>query len=110
MKMYQIRSQVLTIANNLKNSGWNFGDAQRQAWKIVRCQEAMRRGEVFIRFYKDGEDIPEQRLAVAVTSANYTAKGTSRAKNPLQITFFETTSGKVKSFNAARFDSFRAVA
>lgn len=109
-KLYQLRSSVLTLANNLKKEGMSFGDAQRQAWKVIRCQQAMLGGEVFIRFCKEGDEIPQQRLAVAVTSSNYISKHTTRKRNPLQITYFEVNSGQVKSFNAARLYDFRAVA
>lgn len=115
MKKYkftnQVRSKAVSIANSLRAQGWSFGDALKQGWKVAKAVSEMQSGkELFIRFYKDGQDVPEQRLAVAVTSANYLAKGTGRKRNPLQITYFETTSQKVKSFNAGRFDSFRAVA
>jgi hypothetical protein len=109
-KMYQLRSAVMTITNSLTKQGFSFGQAQRQAWKVVRAIEAMKSDEIVLRFYKDGDDIPQQRFAVAVTTANYKSKGTGRKRNPLQVSYFETTSGKVKSFNAGRFDSFRAVA
>lgn len=110
MKSYQLRSKVLSLANNLKKEGMPFGKAQKKAWQVIRCQQAMLRGEVFIRFYKEGDDIPQQRIAVAVTNSNYVSKHTTRKKNPLQITYFEVNSGQIKSFNAARFYDFRAVA
>lgn len=111
MKTYQIRSKVMKMANALKNTeAMKFGEAQRVAWQVVRCQEAMKKGEVFVRFFKEGQDVPQQRIGVAVTSKNYVSKNTDRKRNPLQITYFEVNSGKIKSFSASRFYDYRAVA
>lgn len=110
MKSYQKRSRVLQIANALVRIGWSFSDAQKRGWQVVRFQEAIKTGEAVVRFFKFGDEIPQQRIATAITSANYVSKNTDKKRNPLQVSYFEVNSGSIKSFNASRLDSFRAVA
>jgi uncharacterized protein YdaT len=111
MKSYQKRSRVLTIANALTKKGYSFGDAQRKAWEIVRCICEMKKSEVVVRFFTEGEtEIPQQRTAsLAPAFLPYTTTTTEskpRKKNPLQITFFDTTKNGFRSFTAERFVSF----
>lgn len=110
MFTYQKRSQALKIANSLRKQGWKFGDAQRRAWQVVRFMEAVRQGEVVLRFTKKGDDIPQQRIATAITSGNYKPKGIVKKKNPLQVVYFDHNRQAVRSFNAARFVGFKAAA
>ena len=95
-------------ANSLKKEGWNFSDAQKQGWKVVRAIEAMRQDEIVIRFHKDGEEIPEQRTAtLSPAFFNYTSTSTkARKENPLQVKFWDTTKNAWRSFKAERFVSF----
>lgn len=108
MKTYQKRAKALQIANSLKKEGWNFSDAQKQGWKVVRAIEAMRQDEIVIRFNKEGEEVPEQRTAtLSPAFFNYTSTGTkTRKENPLQIKFYDTLKNGFRSFNAGRFVSF----
>lgn len=109
MKTYQKRAKALSIANSLRNQGWNFSDAQRHAWNVVRAIEAMKSDEVIIRFHKEGEEVPEQRTAtLSPAFFTYTATGTHRRSNPLQITYFDTLKNGFRSFNAARFVSYKS--
>lgn len=110
MKSYQKRSRVLTIANALVKQGWSFSAAQKRGWEVVRFQETIQKGEAIIRFFKEGKDIPEQRIATSINSTNYVSKNTDKKRNPLQVSYFELNSNQIKSFNVTRFDSFRAVA
>ncbi len=108
MKTYQKRSKVLAIANSLKKEGWNFSDAQRHAWNVVRAIEAMKQDEIVIRFTKEGEEIPQQRTAT-LSAAYFTYTNTStkaRKENPLQVRYWDTVKKGWRSFNAARFVSF----
>lgn len=109
---YQLRAKVLKLAHQLtKKEGFNFSDAQRRAWEVVRLQEALRQGkEVVLRFTKTGDDLPQQRIATAVSTENYTPKGSNRRPNPLQIIYFDHTRQSVRSFNAARFVGYRIAA
>jgi hypothetical protein len=101
-----IRSQVMTLANYLKKT-MTFSEALRQAWNVAKLQAWLKKGgEAVIRFFKEGSDIPEQRAAVAINADNYQVKGADRKRNPLQISYFELNSNKIKSFNAARFAGF----
>lgn len=108
-KSQSIRSQVMTLANYLKKQ-MSFSDALRQAWNVAKLQAWLKKGgEAVIRFFKDGKDVPEQRIAVAINSDNYQSKGSGRKRNPLQISYFEVNSHQIKSFNAARFYGFATV-
>lgn len=110
MKTYQKRSKVLAIANSLKKEGWNFSDAQRHAWNVVRAIEAMKQDEIVIRFLKDGDEIPQQRTAtLSPAYFSYTSTTTkTRKQNPLQVMFWDTVKNGWRSFNAARFVSFKS--
>ena len=110
MKTYQKRAKALQIANSLKSQGWNFGDAQRQGWKVVRAIEAMKKDEVVLRFLKEGEEVPEQRTAtLSPAFFSYTATSTkTRKENPLQVVFYDTLKNGFRSFNAGRFVSYKS--
>ena len=110
IKLRKIQSKAVSIANTLKAQGWNFSDALRQGWKVAKAWAAMQQDEVVIRFYKDGDDIPQQRTAtLSPAFFNYTASTTAKAKkqNHLQIKFWDTLKNSWRSFNAGRFDSFK---
>ncbi len=107
---YQKRSKVLTIANALVKKGWSFSAAQKHAWNVVRCICEMKKTEVVVRFYKEGQDVPEQRTAtLSPAFFSYTSTSTKQRKqNPLQVSFFDTYKNSFRSFNVERFDSFKS--
>ena len=109
IKLRKIQSKAVSIANTLRNQGWSFSDALRQGWKVAKVWAAMQQDEVVIRFYKDGDDIPQQRTAtLSPAFFNYTASTTAKAKksNPLQVKFWDTVKNGWRSFNAGRFMEF----
>lgn len=112
MKSYQKRARVMQIANALKKSGWNFGDAQRRGWKVVRCICEMKKDEVVVRFFTEGEtEIPQQRTAtLSPAFFSYTASTTAKPKkeNPLQVKYYDTFKNGFRSFNVARFVSYKS--
>lgn len=108
VKLRKIQGKALSIANVLRNQGWNFSDALRQGWKVAKAWAAMQVDEVVIRFNKEGEEVPEQRtatLAPAYFSYNATSTKT-RKENPLQVRFWDTVKNGWRSFRADRFVSF----
>lgn len=112
MKSYQKRSKVLSIANALKKEGWAFSEAQKRAWQIVRCICEMKKNEVVLRYFKEGDEIPQQRAAtLAPAYINYIPSTTAKARkeNPLQVKYYDLGANGFRSFNAARFDSFKTV-
>lgn len=100
----------MKIANALKAEGWNFGEAQRKAWEVVRCIVEMKKSEVVVRFYSEGEtEIPQQRTAtLSPAFFSYTASTTAKPKkeNPLQVKYYDTFKNGFRSFNVSRFVGF----
>lgn len=115
MKSYkfknQLRTDVMSIFNAIKNQYTNKGEAMKQAWLVAKAKQALKAGEVVLTFTKRCEEIPTVRFGTLSSEfISYESKGTGRKKNASQIAYFEQTSKQFKSFIASNLVQFRAVA
>lgn len=107
MEKKNLRSDAMRLFNYLKKSITDNSEAMRKAWAVAKFQAALKSGaETVIRFFKENDEIPQQRVAVAINETNYQSKGSDRKKPALQILFFDKGYNAIRSFNAARFDGF----
>jgi hypothetical protein len=67
----------------------------------------MKKTEVVVRFFTEGEiEIPQQRTAtLSPAFFSYTASPTAKPKkeNPLQVQYYDTFKNGFRSFNVERF-------
>lgn len=107
MKKVNLRSEAMRLYNYIKKIITDNSEAMRKAWAVAKFQAALKDGkEAVIRFFKEGDEIPQQRVAVAINETNYQSKGSDRKRNPLQVSFFDLAKNAIRSFNATRFDGF----
>jgi hypothetical protein len=98
----QIRSQVLKLTHAIiRNHGWNFSDAQKQAWKIFRLKAEMRTGHVPFTYMKKDGTI---RQATGTLDVVYKAKRKpSSGRTSAAVKYFDLEKNAWRSFQAINF-------
>ena len=107
----QLRIEVMRLYNSIKSNHQTASEAMRQAWKVAKAKQAMKKGEAILTFFKKGEDVPVVRFGTLSSEfITYETKGTGRKKNAAQIAFFDLEAKCFKSFIASNLVQARAVA
>ncbi len=98
--MKNLLSTVCQIANALVyTEGWNRSEAFKQAWKVAKLRQQMAKGFVSFAFVKVSGEMRKAEGTINPSFINYQAKG-GRAKNPLQVPYFDKGKGVFRSFKA----------
>ena len=105
MKTRIKRSKAMSITNCLVHKGWEFGAAQTQAWKVVRAMEQMEQGQAMIRFYREDEIIPQQRVAAFISGNFQPTNKINKKRSPLQVLYNDLNKRGIRSFRVERFIS-----
>lgn len=104
----QIRSKVLSLAHAMRQQQPNldFGERQKQGWKVIRLFDGMENGVITFKFKKLNGEIRTAKGTLNESLFNYFFKTGNRAKPLTTIPFFDLSLDK--NGNAKGWRSFKA--
>lgn len=100
------RSEVLSLAWEMKKDGTapTFGEAQKQAWAVIKAQKAMRSEVVVFAFKKENGETRRAVGTLDQTRFQWTAKGQGETKGSRAVVkYFDLESNGWRAFRAERF-------
>lgn len=104
------RSEVMKLSHELEQTGYNFAEAQRQAWKVAQAQAEMVKNLVEISFYrKNGTYTSRLATLNPAFLPGDKVEVTPRPTCPLQIIFWSVTDNAYRSFLAQNFITVKQV-
>lgn len=104
-----LRSFAMSLAWAIrKQTGSDFGQCQRLAWRAARLRSALQAGAVEFEFIKDDGSTRRAYGTLCPALYSYDAKGTAHATASPVIKFYDLNAGGFRSFRADRLTTWAA--
>ena len=90
-----MKTKLFKIAHAIKAQFANFGEALKQAWKIIKLQSRMMVGNASFKFRKVDGSIRE---AVGTLTVKYESKGNGKHMPVDSMMYYDTEANGFRSF------------
>lgn len=90
-----MKTKLFKIAHAIKSQFATFGEALKQAWKIIKLQARMMVGNVSFKFRKVDGSIRE---AVGTLTVKYESKGNGKPMQVDSMMYYDTEANGFRSF------------
>lgn len=104
---YDIAEKVMNMAHQIKCHFTTFAEALSKAWDVVKCQNAMAKGSVLLKFQKIDGTITERRVSTnqRLIKTNDLPQGTGVKKSSISV--YDLNKRAWISFLPQNFISFK---